>query len=393
MMPNDRRVGQKPDNRPVGHNTNNVYGTNFDKIRSTKNKRNILDDTDVSKLRDALPWVEKYRPKNIDSISLDSNIKIQIKKMIEDKDIRNIILEGPSGVGKTSTVRCIAREIFGKYYSSKVLEINASDDRGIKIQNPIDVFNRAYIHIADEDISKVPDFKLVILDEADNMTDKAKHNITKFIETNSRSVRFAFTCNSKDNISTAIQSRCHIINYPKLEKSFIMKRLKEICIMENIYPQIKEPKDLHAKGIRSQIDAGIFAIAEIADGDLRIAVNTLQLTYDRFGTIDKSNVYGSYDKPHPEQSREIIDSTIKLDISKANMLITNMMQKGFSVTDITAGLSLALRQSICSDIPIDIKIKLLAKISYAQYNVSQGLELSSIQARGCIADMCDAMRS
>ena len=354
-------------------------------IQTSRNIKNILNDDDVEKIKESLPWVEKYRPRKIDNISLDKNIKIQIKKMIEDKDIRNVILEGPSGVGKTSTVRCIAREIFGKYYSNKVLEINASDDRGIKIQNPIDVFNRAYTHIEEDDVGKIPNFKLVILDEADNMTDKAKHNITKFIETNSNGVRFAFTCNSKDNISTAIQSRCHIINYPKLEKNFVIKRLKEICIAESIYSnKTKTEKD--------KLDAGIFAIAEIADGDLRIAVNTLQLTYDRFGTIDKDNVYSTYDKPHPEQSREIINACIDVDISRANTLITDMIKRGYSVTDIAAGLNIALRQSICNDIPNDIKIKLLEKISYAQYNVSQGLELSNIQARGCIADMCDAMK-
>jgi replication factor C subunit 2/4 len=341
---------------------------------------------DMIRLRNALPWVEKYRPQTIDNVSLDRNIKRQIKRMIEDRDVRNIILEGPSGVGKTSTVRCIAREIFGKYYARKVLEINASDDRGIKIQNPIEIFNRAFVHIKEEDKEMIPDFKLVILDEADNMTDKAKHNITKFIETNKKGVRFAFTCNSKDNISTAIQSRCHILNYPKLEKSFVIKRLKEICYAENIYDDDTDPEEI------DRIDEGIFAISEIADGDLRIAVNTLQLTYDRYKTIDAANVYGTYDKPHPEQARDIIWACIEQDLVKANRLMSDMIKRGFSVTDITAGLNLSLRQSICQHIPDVVKISLIGKISYSQYNVSQGLELSHIQARGCVADMCDVIR-
>jgi replication factor C subunit 2/4 len=342
-------------------------------------------DEDNEKLQESLPWVEKYRPKTIDSLSLDKNIKAQLKQMILDKDVRNIILEGPSGVGKTSTVRCIAREIYKKYYGNKVLEINASDDRGIKIQNPIDIFNRAYVHIDAEDVGQVPDFKLVILDEADNMTDKAKHNIAKFIETNNSGVRFAFTCNSKINISTAIQSRCHIINYPKLKLNFVTQRLKEICYAEDIYNDLTDKKSL------KKLDRGIFAISEIADGDLRIAVNTLQLTYDIYGEIDMDKVYETYDKPHPEQSRDIITACIKLDISKANGLMMMMIKKGFSVIDITSGLTTSLRQSICSDIPDLIKIMLIQKISYSQYNVSHGLDLSYIQARGCVADMCDAI--
>jgi replication factor C subunit 2/4 len=218
------------------------------------------------------------------------------------------------------------------------------------------------------------------------MTDKAKHNITKFIETNNQGVRFAFTCNSKNNISTAIQSRCHIINYPKLENTFVIKRLKEICLAEGIYNK----KSISEKDMR-ELDMGIYAISEIADGDLRIAVNTLQLTYDKYGLIDKEKVYGTYDKPHPEQSKDIINACISMDISLTNRLMMGMILKGFSVSDITAGLNLSLRQTICKDIPDYIKITLIQTISYSQYNVSHGLELSHIQARGCVADMCDAI--
>lgn len=371
----------------VSEKTGKAGKTGKTSKRSATNGQTITEyQKNRMRLKDSLPWVEKYRPRRIDNVSLDINIKRQLKRMIKDRDVRNIILEGPSGVGKTSTVQCIAREIFGKYYSRKVLEINASDDRGIKIQNPIEIFNRAYVHIEEEDIGKIPNFKLVILDEADNMTDKAKHNITKFIETNKKGVRFAFTCNSKDNISTAIQSRCHIINYPKLENSFVIRRLMEICHAEGI---INEDTD---KNTLIHIERGIFAISEIADGDLRIAVNTLQLTYDRYKTIDSEKVYGTYDKPHPEQSRDIIRACIQLDLARANRLMMEMIYKGFSVTDITAGLNVSLRQSICQNIPNAVKIGLIEKISYSQYNVSQGLELSHIQARGCIADICDAVR-
>lgn len=332
-----------------------------------------------AKLSASLPWVEKYRPKSISNISLNSNIKNQIEKMILDRDVRNIILEGPSGVGKTSTVRCIAREIYGKYYKSKVLEINASDDRGIKLQNPIEIFNRKYVYIEDQDIPNIPNFKLVILDEADDMTDKANHNITKFIETNNPNIRFAFTCNSKRNISPAIQSRCYILNYPKLDNKFVVKRLKEICELEGVSNKKKSHKD------------GVNAIAEQADGDLRIAINTMQMVYDRYKKIDITNVYDMYDKPHPQQSRDIIDACIELDMLKANDLMNQMIKKGFSVTDVGVGLIVALRQSVCEDIDTDAKIKLLRAVSHTLYNVSHGLELSSVQARGCIADMLEAV--
>ena len=123
-----------------------------------------------------LPWIEKHRPGKINNVKIDSQIKKQIKKMIENKDCPNMILEGPPGVGKTSTIRCIAREMYGKYYKDMVLEMNASDERGIKIQESIENFRRAFVNVQEDD--NVPTFRMVILDEADNMTDKAKHIIS-----------------------------------------------------------------------------------------------------------------------------------------------------------------------------------------------------------------------
>jgi DNA polymerase III delta prime subunit len=79
-----------------------------------------------------LPWTEKHRPMMVDDLILESTLKARIKQFIKEKNIPNLIFTGPPGIGKTCTIRCIAGELFGGYLNRCVLELNASDDRGIK---------------------------------------------------------------------------------------------------------------------------------------------------------------------------------------------------------------------------------------------------------------------
>jgi replication factor C subunit 2/4 len=330
----------------------------------------------------SLPWIEKYRPSKMKNVKADEQIRIQVEKMISCKDIPNIILEGPPGVGKTSTIKCIAREIYGKYYVDMVLEMNASDDRGIKIQDSIENFRRSYVHIDKNDKKSTPVFKMVILDEADNMTDKAKHIISGFIKNCVNDLRFAFTCNTKNNIIPSIQSGCHIIKYPPLNDQIVRTRLFEICECENIVTEKTSNKE------KKTIMNGLEAIAQITNGDMRSAINTMQLTYNRFGSLTLDNVYKINDKPHPEKSRNIIDMCCDNNLAKAIELVIELRKKGFSGTDITMGLRLALRIDICAHIPEQLKIDFWRCISYSSYNISKGLDASILQIVACVADMC-----
>ena len=331
--------------------------------------------------RSTLPWIEKHRPGKLGNIKIDEQIKIQVEKMIKSHDVPNIILEGPPGVGKTSTIKCIARDIYGRYYRDMVLEMNASDDRGIKIQEPIESFRKAFVHINEDDKHKIPRFKMVILDEADNMTDKAKHIISGFIKNCVSDLRFAFTCNLKDNIISSIQSGCHIIKYPPLSDNIIKARLQEICIAEGIIINEINKKDL------KNINEGIDAITQITNGDMRFAINILQLTYNRFSEITADNVYNIQDKPHPQKSKDIIMCCINGDLGQAIKNVSDMRLSGYSGTDIALGLRLALRLDLCADIPEPFKIEFWKCISYASYNISKGLDSSPLQITACVADM------
>ncbi len=337
-------------------------------------------------LINSLPWIEKYRPFKIINVQVDEQIKIQIEKMINNKDIPNIILEGPPGVGKTSTIKCIAREIYGRYYNNMVLEMNASDDRGIRIQDSIENFRKAYVCIDNKDKKNVPKFKMVILDEADNMTDKAKYIISGFIKNSVNDLRFAFTCNTKDNIIPSIQSGCHIVKYPPLNDDIIRSRLRQICVYEKIITKSTEKSKIES------IEKGINAITQIINGDMRFAINIMQLTYNRFSDISADYVFTIHDKPHPEKSKDIIMMCYKNNLAKAIELILDLRRRGYSGTDITLGLRMALRLDICNDIPENLKIEFWKCISYSSYNISKGLDASVLQITSCVADMCKSAR-
>lgn len=329
---------------------------------------------------EVLPWVEKHRPTKIDDICTDPNVVGQLKQMIKNKNIKNMLFEGAPGVGKTTMARCVAREVFGKYWEKKTMEINASDDRGAKLHNSIAMFSKTYVR-TDPQEGEMPQFKIVILDEADNMTDKAKNSIVRMMETQETYIRFILTCNTRKNISVAVQSHCHIILFPKLDASLVKKRLHEICLKENVY----------SGNVKEEIDGGLDVVSSFSGGDLRVGINTLQLTYNKNGTVRSDEVQANHDLPHPLMLLEMLNFCIGRNIVGANNVAKKMRKLGYSVEDRVFGLSLLLRQEITKKIPDECKIKLLEEIGKTQYNISHGLEMSEVQMYACIADMCSAM--
>jgi len=125
------------------------------------------------------PWIEKYRPVTIEDLVLDEGMFNKIAKILDDKDMPNMIITGVPGVGKTTTISCIAKNLLGKFYGEAVLELNASDDRGIKtVQESIEHFCKKKIYFDDT----IAQHKIVILDEADNMTIKAQQSIKNLMK-------------------------------------------------------------------------------------------------------------------------------------------------------------------------------------------------------------------
>lgn len=142
--------------------------------------------------QESLPWTEKYRPKHLDDILSNGHVKSTFKSYLATGNLPNALFYGKPGLGKTSTIIAAANKLYGKSYSYMVLELNASDDRGIQtIRKTIKVFAESRPPVADQPVP----FKLAILDEADAMTKEAQAALRRLMEKFSRTTRFCLICN------------------------------------------------------------------------------------------------------------------------------------------------------------------------------------------------------
>jgi len=211
-----------------------------------------------------LPWIEKYRPKTLDEIMGHVRTVEIMKKFVAIRQMPHVLLYGPSGTGKTSIIRAFSRELYGKYHNIMVLELNASEERGVEVvRNKI----KDFIVTKGSFVTDYKLFKLVILDEADAMTIDAQSMLRSVIEKYSENVRFCLVCNHIKKINPAIQSRCVVFKFSPVSKTYVMNKLREIIDINNI--KITENS--------------LNTIIENSKGDLRKAINTLHsssLTYD-----------------------------------------------------------------------------------------------------------------
>lgn len=307
-----------------------------------------------------LPWVEKYRPKNSDQILLDPFIKTKIDKMLETKSIPNLIITGEPGTGKTSTIVCLAKQIYNeKQYGEYVLELNASDDRGLyMINNTIYPFCKKKT----DGINK-----LIILDECDSITPKAQNLLANIISEFRKNTRFVFICNDCTQIIESIQSICMIIKYPRIMKEDLVKKVEEICKLENV-PYTKE---------------GVENLLFVSDMDIRQSINNLECIYYAFGKLESDIVYKLIDKPKPIYIEKIINNCLNGQLTDAIETTKELYYKGYYPNDILLTFMKCLLEK---DLHIKetTKLKIHEIISLSYIRVNGGID-TLLQLCGCIA--------
>lgn len=285
----------------------------------------------------------------------------RLSQFARDGNMPNIILHGPPGCGKTTVILCMAREILGPHMKEAVLELNASNERGLDVvRNKIKMFAQAKVTL---DPGKQ---KLVILDEADAMTESAQQALRRIIEIYSKTTRFAFACNIFDKIIEPIQSRCAVVRFDRLNDDQLRSKMLSIC------KQMEVQYD----------DKGIDAIIYTAQGDMRQAINNLQSTYDGFESITEENVFKVCDEPPPIVIQNIIESSLKMNLDEAEKYLRHLYNLGYCTEDIVSSMFRVVKTF--KNISEFQKLEYLKQIGIVQIRVVQGVN-SMLQMKGLIS--------
>ncbi|CDS38316.1 replication factor C subunit 5 [Echinococcus multilocularis] len=294
-----------------------------------------------------LPWIEKYRPESLDDLIGHELIITTIRRFLNQGKLPHLLFYGPPGTGKTSTILSVAKHLFGPTeFSSMVLELNASDDRGIG------VVREQVLTFASTKTLFSGKFKLIILDEADAMTKDAQNALRRIIEKFSENARFCLICNYLSKITQAIQSRCTRFRFPPVQKSYTMARLGEIAKKE---------------GFQLTND-GKVAIHRFSSGDMRVAINLLQSASMSSQVVDEASVYACTGYPTPREMRTLLEWCLNEPLPMAFKKILELkVEKGIALQDIVSELHPLIMQV---KMPDSVKVELTTMLSDVEYRMS-----------------------
>jgi len=280
-----------------------------------------------------------------------------------DGNAPNVIIAGPPGVGKTTTVLCLARLLLGPSFKDAVLELNASNERGIDVvRNRIKMFAQQKVTLPKGR------HKIVILDEADSMTEAAQQALRRTMELYSNTTRFALACNSSEKIIEPIQSRCAMLRYSKLTDAQVLAKALDVCKKEGV----------------EYTEDGMEAVVFTAQGDMRQALNNLQSTHEGFGLVKAENVFKVCDEPHPLLVRDMLTHCAEGKLDEAYKVLSHLWHLGYSAEDIITNV---FRVCKTHPMPEYLKLEFIKEIGFQHMRIVQGTS-SLLQMAGLLAKLC-----
>ncbi|ESO97856.1 hypothetical protein LOTGIDRAFT_152961 [Lottia gigantea] len=308
-----------------------------------------------------LPWVEKYRPNKLDDLISHADIINTISKFVKEERLPHLLFYGPPGTGKTSTILAVAKQIYSpKEFNSMVLELNASDDRGIGI-----VRGQILSFASTRTIFK-SGFKIVILDEADAMTNDAQNALRRVIEKFTENTRFCIICNYLSKIIPALQSRCTRFRFGPLTTDQMVPRLEYVIAQE----AIKVSSD------------GMKACVTLAQGDMRKALNILQSTSMAYDEVNEDNVYTCVGHPLRRDIESIVNWILNENFTTAyKNLLEIKTAKGLALQDVLSEIHQYVHRI---ELPMKVKLHLLEKMADIEYRLASGTS-EKIQMSSMIA--------
>ncbi|KAJ8773384.1 hypothetical protein K2173_028561 [Erythroxylum novogranatense] len=307
------------------------------------------------------PWVEKYRPQSLSDVAAHRDIVDTIDRLTSENRLPHLLLYGPPGTGKTSTILAVARKLYGAQYHNMILELNASDDRGIDV-----------VRQQIQDFASTQSFsfgskssvKLVLLDETDAMTKDAQFALRRVIEKYTKSTRFALICNQVNKIIPALQSRCTRFRFAPLDPVHVVERLRYVIKVEGL----------------DVTDSGLEALVRLSNGDMRKALNILQSTYMASQQITEEAVYLCTGNPLPKDIEQICYWLLNETFVESYKRISKMKTtKGLALVDIVREVTMFVFKI---KMPSDVRVQLINDLADIEYRLSFGcndkLQLGSL---------------
>jgi len=258
-------------------------------------------------------WTEKYRPKTLGEIIDQEEIVSRLQEFVKRAAMPHCLFAGPPGTGKTTAALCLAHDLFGVRFQDVFMELNASDERGIDVvRTTVKEFARM------ASLSSVP-FKILVLDEADNMTSDAQSALRRTMEKYTDTCRFVLCCNYSGRIIEPIQSRCALFRFTPLPDEKIVENLHRIAKNEGL----------------KFTETGLKSIVEVAEGDLRKSINTLQAASSMSKGITEESVYQVVGRAKPTDVHEMLNHALKGDFIRAREELRHLLVRyGLSGSEI-----------------------------------------------------------
>ena len=306
-------------------------------------------------------WIEKYRPSNLSEVVGQTAVTSRLKNYVKERSMPHLLLAGPAGTGKTTSAIALAKELFGELWKHNLHELNASDERGIDVvRGKIKEFARTAPLGEDG-------FKIIFLDEADALTGAAQAALRRTMEKYSRTCRFVMSCNFSSKIIEPIQSRCAVFRFRPIKAEDVERYLKFVSGKEGL----KVEKN------------GYESLTYLAQGDLRRAINSLQMAAAAKTDIDADVVYQAVAAARPEEVKEALEMALDNNFAGAReRLDTLQITYGLAGEDVLRQMHRSVRDI---EIPYKIKVQMIEKLAEADYRLSEGAN-ARIQIEAVIAN-------